>query len=209
MENQISNIEYKKKYLELKKTIHLNDTEGGGWESLLGPAMNFAKSNPKAAAGLAGTVASGVSNLASSDGLSNMALMGFKTFLSQSPQYQQLVRSGLMTPQNEALMFELIKLEISHLADPSFYPILADLIKNIMILAASAESFNPMTVMSALSSLYSILNTLKEKYPKDFILLTTFFRANKDKIFHQIGSMGMNYPGLKTQFDLFINLISA
>ena len=123
MENQISNVEYKKKYfkykkkyLELKKTIHLNETnktnntEGGGWQSLLGPAMNFAKSNPAVAAGLAGSVVSGVSNLASSDGLSNMALMGFKTFLSQSPQYQQLIRAGLMTPENEALIFELIKL---------------------------------------------------------------------------------------------------
>lgn len=219
MKNQISNLEYKekyfkykKKYLELKKNFNTNngiESDGGGWESLIGPAMKFAKSNPKAAAGIMGTVASGVSNLASSDGLSNMALMGFKTFLSHSPQYQQLVRTGLMTPQNEAIMFELMKLEISHLSDPSFYPIMVDIIKNIMILAASAETFNPMAVMSALSSLYSILNTLKVKYPKDFILLTTFLRANKDRIFHQIRARGMNYPGLETQFNIFMNLISV
>jgi hypothetical protein len=221
MKNQTSNLEYKqkyfkykKKYLELKKTIHLNksdntESEGGGWESLLGPAMNFAKSNPPVAAGLAGTVVSGVSNLTSSGGLSNMALMGFKTFLSQSPQYQQLVRAGLMTPENEALMFELIKLEIFHLADPSFYPIMADLIKNILILAASAETFNPMTVITALASLCSILNTLKAKYPKDFIILSTFLRTNKNKIFHQIKARGVNYPGLETQFNMFMNLISV
>ena len=221
IKNQISNLEYKqkylkykKKYLELKKTTHFNksnniESDGGGWESLLGPAMNFAKSNPAVAAGLAGTVVSGVSNLASSGGLSNMALMGFKTFLSQSPQYQQLVRAGLMTPENEALMFELIKLEISHLADPSFYPIMANLIKNILILAASAETFNPVAVISALASLYSILNTLKAKYPKDFIILSTFLRTNKDKIFHQIRARGINYPGLETQFNMFMNLISV
>jgi len=219
MKNKISNTEYKqkylkykKKYLELKKTTHLNksnntENDGGGWESLLGPAMNFVKSNPTIAAGLAGTVMSGVSS--SSSGLSNIALIGFKTFLSNSPQYQQLVRSGLMTPENEALMLELIKLEISHLADPSFYPIMANLIKNILILAASAETFNPVTIISALASLYSILNTLKAKYPKDFILLTTFLRANKDKIFHQIRARGINYPGLKTQFNMFMNLISV
>ena len=198
---------YKFKYLELKH----NNIEGGlGWDTLTKSALNFTKTNPTAAAGIFGTIASNVQQLPDlSSGLSNIALTGFIKYLSQLPEYQQLVKSGLMTPQNEKLMFELIKLEIGHLADPSFYPIMFDLIKNIIILSGSAETFNPVMVLSALSELYNILNVMKEKYPKDFILLSTFLKNNKDKIFSIVSSIGFGYPGMQLQFDMFMRLIEV
>jgi len=204
-------LKYKLKYLELKKSFDNENMQGGiGWTNLMSYAKNFVKSNPNAAAGLMGNVASGVSNLNLSNGISNIGLIGFKTFLSQSPQYQELVHSGLMTPQNEAIMFELLKLFIGHLADPLFYPIMLNIIKNIMILAGSVETFNIELVLPALNNLYTILNEMKAdiKYQRDFILLTVFLRDNKAKIFNQIKSRGMGFPGFEFAFNRLINLIS-
>lgn len=203
---------YKKKYLDLKKNINIEG--GGSFSSLANSAFEFAKSNPEFTSSLASGIASNVSDFKFSDlnfsnMLSNVAFIGFKTFLSQSPEFRDLVNSGLMTPENQALMFELLKLNISHLADPSFYPIMLALIKNVLILAGSVQSFNASTVFFALKDLYNILNTLKVKYPKDFILLTTFLRNNKEKIFHQIRKKGILMPGLDIQYELFMKLISV
>jgi hypothetical protein len=194
--------------LELKQII--NKSNGGDIKNtLFNTVSNYAKSNPNAISGMFSNVISNVHNLPSlSSGLSNIAIIGFKTFLAQSPQYRQLQESGLMTPQNEEIMFELLKLEISHLIDPSFYPIILNLIKNIVILAGSAESFNPVMVLSALKELYNILNIMKTKYPKDFYLLSTFLINNKDKIFYQLRSNGMRFPGLETEYNIFLKLIS-
>jgi hypothetical protein len=200
-------LKYKSKYLELKKN---NDLKGGiGMGSIAKTALNFIKSNPNAAAGIVGSVASNVQNLPNlSSGISNMAFMAFETWLSQLPEYQQMVRSGLITPENKAIMFELIKLFVNHLADPSFYPIMFDIIKNVLILAGSAETLNPLMVISALTELYNILNIMKSKYPKDFILLSTFLRNNRNKIFNMISSRGFfGNQTLKLQFDMFMKLI--
>lgn len=204
-------LKYKFKYLKLKKIIDnnnkINDREGGGtWDTFAKSALSFVKSNPKLTSGIAGTVASGVQNIPNSSfDLDNIMISGFKTYLMHLPQYQQLVKSGLMTPQNEAMMFELIKLELSHLTDPSFYPIMFDLIKNIII--CSAKTVNPLMVLSALKNLYDILNVMKTKYPKDFIILSTFFKNNKKKIFDAIKSKGIGYPGMEMQLNIFMKLI--
>lgn len=183
-------LKYKNKYLKLKKKIKSNDEiDGGSWGTLASSALNFAKSNP---------------NL--TDGLSNIALIGFKTFLSQSPEYQKLVRSGLITPQNSDLMFQLIKLEISHLADPTFYPIMLRLIKNILILFGSAETLNPITIITSLKDLYSILNELKLKYPQDFILISTFLYTNKNSILNLIGKISSYNPVMRTQLEMQLNI---
>lgn len=212
-------LKYKLKYLELRKKIGLDgldglDSEGGGtWDILGKSALSFARSNPKLAAGIVGTIGSIGSNIQNipilSSGVENVILTEFKRYLMISPQYQQLVQAGLMTPENQAIMYELVKLEISHLADPSFYPIMFELIKNILILAGSAETFNPITVLAALKNLYRILNTMKIKYPRDFILLSSFLRTNKDKIFYALRSQGMIYPGMEMQYNMFMNLIES
>lgn len=50
---------------------------------------------------------------------------------------------------------------------------------------------------------------MKIKYPKYFVLLSTFLRANKDKIFYALRSQGMRYPGMETQFNIFMKLIES
>jgi hypothetical protein len=212
-------IKYKSKYIELKKKInegYYNNEGGGTWDALAKSALDFAKSNPNATAGIIGSVgsmasmASNIKNLpTTSSGLTDVGITAFKTYLTQLPQYQELVKSGFITPQNEAIMLELIKLEVGHLADPSFYPIMFDLIKNIMILAGSAETFNPTLVMSSMVNLYNVLNTMKTKYPKDFVLLSTFLRNNKSKIFNAIRTRGMRIPGMEAQFNIFMKLIEV
>ena len=219
-------LKYKLKYLELRKKIGLDgldgldgfdvlDSEGGGtWDTLGKSALSFARTNPKLAAGIVGTIGSigtigsNIQNIPNlSSGVENVILTEFKRYFMISPQYQQLVQAGLMTPENQAIMYELVKLEISHLADPSFYPIMFELIKNILILAGSTETFNPITVLAVLKNLYRILNTMKIKYPRDFILLSSFLRTNKDKIFYALRSQGMIYPGMEMQYNMFMNLI--
>ena len=200
-------LKYKSKYLKLKKQI--DNAEGGGsWDSLTKSAMDFTKSNSNVTSGIVNSISSNMKNIPNiSSGLTNAAITSFETYLSHLPQYQELVKSGLMTQQNKEIMYELMKLEVSHLADPTFYPIMFDLIKNILILAGSAESFNPPLVLGALSNLYNILNTMKTKYPQDFILLSTFLRNNKTQIFNAIKTRGFGYPGMEMQFYIFMKLI--
>ena len=201
-------LKYKSKYLELKKKNNIEGGLGGlGIDTLAKSAFNFIKSNPNVASEITSLFSSNLPNLLS--GLSDITLVKFGTYLSQSPQYQQLVNNGFITPQNELIIFELLKLEISHLADPSFYPLMFDLIKNIVILSGSVETFNPIIVLSALTELYNILNAMKSKYPRDFILLSTFLRNNKDKIFGLISLRGFGFPGMKLQFDMFMKLIEV
>jgi hypothetical protein len=199
-------IKYKLKYLELKK---INDIQGGmGWSSVFSSAYNYTKSNPNSISkisNITSNIGSNINNFSSK--IYNFGITGFKKYLSLSPQYQILVKNGFITPENEKIIFELLQLEISHLVDPFFYPIMLNLIKNILILAGSVETFNPGLVLSALTELYNILNQMKSRYPKDFILLSTFLRNNKDKIFRTINKNGITFPGMETQFNLFMKLI--
>ena len=205
-------LKYKLKYLELRKIIDLDSKGGGNWDTFGKSALSYVSSNYNSNSNLAsgivnriGSISSNIPNISS--GIENVILTGFKRYFMVSPQYQQLVNSGLMTRENQAIMYELLKLEISHLADPSFYPIMFDLIKNVLILAGSAETFNPIMVLGALKDLYRILNIMKIKYPKDFILLSTFLRTNKDKIFYALRTQGIRYPGMEMQYNMFMNLI--
>ena len=217
-------IKYKSKYLNLKKQIELENSYnnkdllyGSGasdiFSKFASSAMDFASKNPELAANIAGTAASTIPSSFNMNSIlnSNVALNFLKMQMSRLPPnhplkmlYSDLERNGLLTDHNMSMIIEFVKLGMSHMMDPEFYPILYKVTINTLKLASAAE--NPAMILSAgesIKELYDVLNMLKnnQKYHQDFIILTNFLKENKQKLLPIIGKYGGSY--YKFFYDMF------
>ncbi len=145
-------IKYKNKYLSLKQSIDKSNLDGGF----------------------------GLSNVM---GLAKMGMnMGMGLGQNMIPKEQQQLINQLqhfITPQNTKLLGALVTSLLSHVLDPRYYFIVGSVVKDIMMLVASAGTANPLAVMFSLNN---ALFQLKSSFPKEFKLLKKFFYSNRSKI---------------------------
>ncbi len=146
-------LKYKTKYLKLKK---LNQ-EGSGF---IDKAFGIAKHIP---------VYGSIISTAQSQFNNFSAVAG--------PQLEMIeLLKKFATPQNSVLLTKLIASFATHLTDPTFYPMIISIGKDIAFLMGSAATANPLFVMLRLNS---TLGTLKSTFPKEFVLLKEFFVSNR------------------------------
>lgn len=166
-------LKYKTKYLRLKEQNNLsnkltyNENEynqigmgmidslksfaGSNMGNMMSMAKNFASGNPSM---LMGALPGNYQNL----------LVEYKQFI---------------TPQNMELFGKLIISTLSHLHDPTFYPMMAKIIKDITMLIGSVETA---AIPMILFNLNKTLAELKVTFPNEFKLLKEFFVSNREKI---------------------------
>lgn len=164
-------LKYKFKYLKLKQQLELNQIGNGMLDS-------FSKMIGSMGLKTIGSMSSmGLMSMGISKGFGNSSMLTSALPFNQQQSLKELEQ--FITPENIQLFSKLVVSMLSHLLDPTFYPLLVLLIKDITMLLGSIETA---AIPAILFSLNNTLGQLKKTFPKEFKLLKEFFISNRYKI---------------------------